>query len=130
MNFDQLKSLQSTINPRIGSYGGGATRFFSGICYSCGKKGHRTSECLDIGTGGNSARVESPVAFPAVMDVTVTLVRPFSEARTMMMSDGETWTWFADSGASYRMTSTRSDFLEYRELTDWLWVKNILELLA
>jgi hypothetical protein len=83
-------------------------------------KGHRKSKCPDYNTGGNSAHVDSPVAFPAVMDVTATPARPLSEARHMFERDGKTWTWLADSGASHHMTSVRRDFCEYRALTDRL----------
>jgi hypothetical protein len=41
----------------------------------------------------------------------------------MFERDGETWMWFADSGASHHMTSVRRGFCEYRALTDRLWVK-------
>jgi hypothetical protein len=47
--------------------------------------------------------MDSPVAYPAVMDVTATLARPLSEARHMFERDGETWMWFTDSGASHHM---------------------------
>jgi uncharacterized protein YeeX (DUF496 family) len=122
---DQLKSLQGATITRRASYGRGATRSFRGVCYGYGKKCHRRSECPDNDTGGNSARVDFPVTFPAVMDVTVTHTRPFSEARHMFERDGETWMWLADSGASHHMTSMRRDFCEYRALTDRLWVKGM-----
>jgi hypothetical protein len=83
------------------------------------------SECPDNNTGGNSAQVDSPVAFPEVMNVTATPVRPFSEARHTFERDGEAWIWLADSGASHHMTSVRRDFCEYRTLTHRLWVKGI-----
>jgi hypothetical protein len=54
------------------------------------------------------------------MDVTATHARPFSEARTILMRDGETWMWLADSGANRHMTSMRGDFFEYGQLTDRL----------
>jgi hypothetical protein len=99
--------------------------FFRGVCYGCGKKGHRRSECPDNNTGGNYAHVDSPVAFPAVIDVTATPAKPFSEARHMFKRDGETWMWLADNGASHHMTNVRRDFCEYRALTDSLWVKGV-----
>jgi hypothetical protein len=77
---DHLKSLQGAVTSRRTSYGRGGARFFCGVCYGCVKKGHRGSECPDKNTGGNSAQVDSPVAFLAVMDVTATPARPFSEA--------------------------------------------------
>jgi hypothetical protein len=80
------------------------------------------SEFPDNNTGGNSARVDSPSAFPAVMDVTATPARPFSEARHMFERDGETWMWLADSGTIHHMTSARRDFCEYRAFTYRLWV--------
>jgi hypothetical protein len=123
---DQLKSLQGAATTRRASYGRGAARVFRGVCYGCGKKGHRISECPYNNTGGNFAQVDSPVAFPAVMDVTATPARPFSEARHMFKRDGETWMWFTDSGASHHMTSVRRDFCEYRALTNRLWVKGII----
>jgi hypothetical protein len=100
-------------------------REFSWCLYGCGKKGHRKSECPDNNTGGNSAQVDSPVAYPVVMDVTATPARPCSEARHIFERDGETWMLLADSGASHHMTSVRRDFCEYRALTDRLWVKGI-----
>jgi hypothetical protein len=117
---DQLKSLQGATSTRRASYGRGAARIFRAVCYGCGKKGHRRSECPDNNTGGNSAKVDSSVAFPAVTDVTTTHARPFSEARQMFERDGETWIWLADSGASHHMTSVRRDFCEYRALTERL----------
>jgi hypothetical protein len=107
---DQLKSLQGATTTRLASYGMGAARMFRGVCYGCSKKGHRRSECPDNNTGGNSAQVDIPVAFPAVMDVMATPARPFSEARHMFERDGETWMWLADSGASHHMTSVCRDF--------------------
>jgi hypothetical protein len=98
---------------------------FRGVCYGCGKKGRRRSECLDNNTGGNSAHVDSPVAFPAAMDVTATPARPFSEARHMFERYGETWMWLTDSGASHHMTSVCRDLCKYRALTCRLWVKGI-----
>jgi hypothetical protein len=93
---------------------------FRGVCYGCGKKGHRMSECPDNNTGDSSAQVDSHVAFPAVIDVTATPARPLAEARHMFERDGEKWMWLADSGASHHMTSVRRDFCEYRALTDRL----------
>jgi hypothetical protein len=122
---DQPKYLQRAATTRRASYGRGAARVFRGVCYGCGKKGHRRSEYPDNNTGGNSAQVDSPVAFPAVMDVTAILARPFSEARHMFERDGETWMWLADSGVSHHMTGARHDLCEYRALTDRLWVKGI-----
>jgi hypothetical protein len=119
---DQLKSLQGATTTRRTLYGIGAAMVFRGVCYGSGKKGHRTSECPDNSTGGNSAQVDSSVAFPAVMDVTATRARPFSEAQHMFEHDEETWMWLTDSGASHHMTSVRRDFCEYRALTDRLWV--------
>jgi hypothetical protein len=107
---DQLKSLQGATTTRRASYGRGASRIFRGVCYGCGNKAHRMSECPDNNTGGNSAHVESRVTFPAVKDVTATPARPFSEARHMFVCDGETRMWLADSGASHHMTSVRRDF--------------------
>jgi hypothetical protein len=43
----------------------------------------------------------------------------------MVMNEGETWMWLADSGASHHMTSNRDDFVNYRALSDRLWVKGI-----
>jgi hypothetical protein len=77
---DQLKSLQGAATTYRTSYGRGGARFFRGVCYGCGKKGHRRSECPVNNTGGNSAQVDSSVALPAVMDMTSTPARPFSEA--------------------------------------------------
>jgi hypothetical protein len=59
------------------------------------------------------------------MDVTATPARPFSEAAAMLISDCETLMWLADSGAIHHMTNKRGDFLEYRQLTDRMWVKGI-----
>jgi hypothetical protein len=70
------------------------------------------SECPDKNTGGISSHLDSAVAFPAVMDVTVTPARPFSEARHVFMRDGETWIWLADNGGCHHMTSMRRDFCE------------------
>jgi hypothetical protein len=52
---DQLKSFQGAATTRRASHGRGAARVIHGICYGCGKKGHRRSECPDNNTGGNSA---------------------------------------------------------------------------
>jgi hypothetical protein len=41
---------------------------------------------MDIAGGGNSARLESSIEFPAVMDVTATYAMPFSKATAMVMS--------------------------------------------
>jgi hypothetical protein len=43
----------------------------------------------------------------------------------MVMNEGETWMWLADSGASHHMTSKRDDFVNYLALSDRLWVKGI-----
>jgi hypothetical protein len=64
---------------------------YRGTCYTSSKNNHCRSECPDNSTGDNFARVESPVAFPVVMGVTVTHARPFPGARIMFMNDGETW---------------------------------------
>jgi hypothetical protein len=85
---DHLKSLQGATTTRHASYGRGLTMIFRGVCYGCGKKGHRRSKCPDNNTGSNSTQVDSPVAFPAVMDVTATHARPtFSEAGHMFERD-------------------------------------------
>jgi hypothetical protein len=60
---DELKSLQGATTTRRASYGTGAARIFRGVCCGCDEKGHRMSECPDNNTGGNSAHVDSPVAF-------------------------------------------------------------------
>jgi hypothetical protein len=78
------------------------------------------SECPDNNTGGNSAQVDSPVAFPAGMGVTATPARPFSETRHIFVRDGEAWMWLADSGANHHMTSVSRDFSEYRAKFDRL----------
>jgi hypothetical protein len=41
----------------------------------------------------------------------------------MVMNEGETWMWLADSGASHHVTIKRDDFVNYRALSDRLWVK-------
>jgi hypothetical protein len=122
---EQLKSLQGATTTRRASYGKGAARIVRGVCYGCGKKDHRRSECPDNNTGGNSAHVDSPVAFPAVMDETAPPANPLSESQHMFERDGETWMWLADNGARHHMTNVRRDFCEYRALTDRLWVKGI-----
>jgi hypothetical protein len=63
--------------------------------------------------------------FPAVMDVTFTPARLFSDIQHICERDGETWMWLAGSGASHHMTSVRRDFCEYRALTYRLLVKGI-----
>jgi hypothetical protein len=45
------------------------------------------SECPDNNTGGNSAQADFPVAFQAVMDVTATPARSFTEAMHMFVRD-------------------------------------------
>jgi hypothetical protein len=59
------------------------------------------------------------------MDVTADPAKPFSEAKTLFMSDGKTWKWLTDSGASHHMTSMRGEVPECQELTDRFWVKGI-----
>jgi hypothetical protein len=44
---DQLKSLQGATTTR---HGRGGARVFRGVCYGCGKKGHRRSESQDNDT--------------------------------------------------------------------------------
>jgi hypothetical protein len=41
----------------------------------------------------------------------------------MVMNEGETWVWLADGGASHHMINKRDDFVNYRALSDRLWVK-------
>jgi hypothetical protein len=60
---------------------------------------------------GNSSSLDSPVAFSARVDITAILGRSFSEARAMVMNEGETWMWLADSGANKLMINKRYDFV-------------------
>jgi hypothetical protein len=62
---DHPISIQGATPTRRASYARGAARIFLGVCYGCGEKDHRRSECPDGNTGGHSAHVDSAVAFPA-----------------------------------------------------------------
>jgi hypothetical protein len=77
---EQLKSMHGPGNSRRVVVGASGARPFRGICFSCGKKGHRRSKCR---ASGNSASLESPVAFLAGVDITANHARLFSKARVV-----------------------------------------------
>jgi hypothetical protein len=85
----QLKSMHGPGDSRGMAVGAGGVRPFRGICFSCGKKGHRRSECHERRASGNSASLESPVAFSAGVDIITSPARSFSEARAMVMNEEE-----------------------------------------
>jgi hypothetical protein len=60
---------------------------------------------------GNSSSHDSPVAFSARVDITASIGRSFFEARAMVMNEGETWMWLADSGTNQHMINKRYDFV-------------------
>jgi hypothetical protein len=64
----QFKSLPSASGGSQRQPSTRGFRTFGGYCWECGKKGHGRAECPLTSFGGNLAKTDTPIAFPATLN--------------------------------------------------------------